>query len=427
MFFRPKLLIPPGKEDLFAYYRMQLLWDGYPGAAPTREPNARPHPHPLYGVYLIRMSLEEWRRSGNPDFLHQALRTGKRAIKRMRRHRGALIFDYVAKTPFNRTGRVFYSALTQAKYISAFSMLEEVTGNPLFGEAARGCLESLMVPLGEGGILVERPQGISLEESPHLIPSFILNGWLSVLENVARYAQATKSAAAQSLVDRSVPRLVHLLPHYDMPELKTSRYALAGTVPFRVQLPEGARIVSAATTPPYGGKVDFEFTWRPTKWSLSITSGGDGNMIVSHEPGERQSLVVVVKAKRAGTARLMAPTIDYDPVLGTTYSKSWSAITSADVVAGMNTIVFDTLLDSFGAVAGATNFKKKIAGRQCNSYHVMHVKSLRRLHEITGEPVFRDYADKWQQYTKEWPTMPIYAGKNLALDPFGHDRLPHTI
>lgn len=418
MFFKPKLLIPPGHEDLFAFYRMQLLWDGYPGAPPKHDPKGKVYPHPLYGVYVIRMSIDEWRRSGDERFLRQSIRAGGRAIKRMRKQGDALIFDYDAKSPFNSTKKVFYSALTQAKYVSAFAMLSETTDeskSKKFARAAEACLKSLLIPLDRGGILVERPHGISLEESPHPIPSYILNGWLSVLENIARYARASKSAEADLLVRRSIPQLIHLLPLYDMPEMRTSRYALAGTVPFQLKLPAGCKVVSAHLSQPQGPAIRLEEVDKPRKWSVEITSAGVGNMIVSYEPGSAQVLTLVLNASDAGVVTLTAPDIGYHPVLGQTYSKVFSKVASVKVLAGEQRIAFQLPLSRFGAAAGPTNFKKLIAGKQHNSYHTMHIKSLRQLHEITGEATLLEYADKWTRYTKEWSSMPVYQGKNLAL------------
>lgn len=43
------------------------------------------------------------------------------------------------------------------------------------------------------------------------------------------------------------------------------------------------------------------------------------------------------------------------------------------------------------------------------------VEGLRRLAEITGEPVFKQYADKWQGYIDAWPTMPLYRDAGVML------------
>jgi len=35
------------------------------------------------------------------------------------------------------------------------------------------------------------------------------------------------------------------------------------------------------------------------------------------------------------------------------------------------------------------------------SYHMLHISQLKVLHELTGEPIFKLYADKWQNYLKD--------------------------
>ena len=60
-----------------------------------------------------------------------------------------------------------------------------------------------------------------------------------------------------------------------------------------------------------------------------------------------------------------------------------------------------------------TNFIKKIEGKNTNVYHVIHILRLRSLAEWTGNPVFTQWADKWQGYVCDWSTMAIYKGLSV--------------
>jgi hypothetical protein len=44
-------------------------------------------------------------------------------------------------------------------------------------------------------------------------------------------------------------------------------------------------------------------------------------------------------------------------------------------------------------------------------YHYTHIDELRQLHELTGEPMFAEYADRWDSY---FPLNPWWARKRFA-------------
>ncbi|KKD37950.1 hypothetical protein WN50_34485 [Limnoraphis robusta CS-951] len=416
-----QLIVPPGSEELFRFYRMQLLPDGFPGATPIGLglPNASVQPHPLYGVYLIRMSLDAWEAQGENQLLQQAVRAGYAAINRMDWRSEALIFIYPQNSAFNRLNRDYYSALTQVKYVTTFWRLYLITKDDLFKTAADAAFSSLTIPIEEGGVMVRRPEGISFEEAPHPVPTFILNGWLSILENIYRFAKKAKSKKGLQLFHSSISLLKTLLPYYDMPKFKTSRYALAGSVPFKLQLSHNARVVSGLLVTPHGISVPFEIGKPSERWSIGLdkTTGEiSGNFVFPIDSIFKMTRIeLTVESDYEGTIEFLAPPISYNPLRGAQYHKDFRRQRISPLAIGTNNVVFKLKSKPYEISAYPTNFKKKIAGKHYNVYHFMHIKSLRQLHQITGDSVFKNYADKWFEYTRHWPSMQIYQHKNIEL------------
>ncbi|HYY12355.1 MAG TPA: hypothetical protein VE781_15565, partial [Kineosporiaceae bacterium] len=101
------------------FYKMVLLPDGFPGV----RRGGRVVAHPIYGVYLLRAFLRDYRRTHDVRDRRALAVLGQAVRARMRPFHGALVFWYDAATSVQLTksgGRV-YSALTQAYYMDVLS------------------------------------------------------------------------------------------------------------------------------------------------------------------------------------------------------------------------------------------------------------------------------------------------------------------
>lgn len=416
-----KLLIPTGKQEIFDFYKMQLLEDGFPGRVPVGSGTGIVEPHPLYGVYLIRMSLDEYKVGYNREFREQAVRAGYSAIRRMCKKKDALVFIYPGISSFNHLGRDYYSALTQAKYLSAFWMLYLETGDQLFEKASYQVLKSLTIPIDEGGVCHYQAEGISFEEAPFDFPTFILNGWISVLENLYKFIKKSKSKEAKKIFLQSVELLKTLLPLYDMPKFKNSRYALAGTVPFRLTLPNDSFVESANLVTPSKRKIAFEFK-KPHKWGVHLSDRTgiiNGNLVFSLDVDDSRYNILELKviSKKEDKLFFEVPTISYDVLRGAKFGE-YRPQNTKDISVGENLIKLKLKNKRFEMSCYPTNFKKKIAGVNYNAYHYMHIKGLTNLYEYTKSPVFLKYAKKWQGYTHMWSEMSVYNKSNISLNSY---------
>src|SRR5436190_1397542 len=266
-----QLLVPPGRERHYRYYRMRLLDDGFPGAMHKSGPEGGVSPHPLYGSYLISDSLRAYGRSGDDMWLQQATRTGASALDRMRRVGDSLVFEYAQDSPFNRLKRPYVSALTQARYLGAMQRLYRATRDPSWRRAGEALLASFAIPVEEGGVAVVRDAGLSFEELPHAVPVFVLNRWLTVLQQLLRYAGEAESPRARDLFDSSLPLLLELLPRYDFPTLRNSSYRLAGWLPLALRLRgTTGSIDRARLLPPIGPGMDLSHQPVARKWDICL-------------------------------------------------------------------------------------------------------------------------------------------------------------
>lgn len=108
-----------------------------------------------------------------------------------------------------------YSAMTQGEGVSVLVRAYKLTQEPVFLEAARKSLELLKKPISEGGTCREVPEGVILEEVPHVGHKAILNGWIFALFGLYDYTLVEKNSEILHLMSRSLDALEAYLPRYD--------------------------------------------------------------------------------------------------------------------------------------------------------------------------------------------------------------------
>ena len=102
-------------------------------------------------------------------------------------------------------------------------------------------LESLFIKQSDGGVLKQFHSGISIEEVPDEVPLYTLNGWLTAIINVKRYADVMNSERAKELFSKSVESVEKIIDLYDVEELANSRYHLSGPCSLKLRFLSGFR------------------------------------------------------------------------------------------------------------------------------------------------------------------------------------------
>jgi len=213
--------LPAERSAVYEYYKLAWLADGYPGRRTQHGVVA----HPLYGTYVIGDYLRQWRATGKQEYLHAARKVADAGIARMERIENGLVFYYKPNVGLSSLPNTFYSALTQARWLHRFDELNRATKASQYEAAAGQVLNSLRIPVERGGVLKQLPNGVALQEYPHTVTTYTLNGWMTAMIILNEY-EGRWADQANELFKKNLDGLLSMLPLYDVPEIANSRYQL---------------------------------------------------------------------------------------------------------------------------------------------------------------------------------------------------------
>jgi hypothetical protein len=435
--------LPPLKSTTQSIYQLEFAPDGFPC---RRNVDGDLEANPIYGKYAIQDFLLQADQTGEERYVDAAATVARAAIARMEPHHDGLVFWYGAEQdtkPVRNRAR-HYSGLTQSHYLVMFQRLAARTAAVEFAAAARRVLQSLLVPAQDGGVLYERDTGTIIAETPLKPNDVVLNGWLTAMLNVKEYADLSGSEQAQSLFDSNLSALDAALPLFDVPELRNSRYGSAGFAYFKLTLPSRRLTATPYRIQDIALQVPGERRYAVTqtegsRWESWIFPtdlerfGGDEatlanrsvrlNLVLnSLSRPATNDLELTLQSPRGGTALLELWRGGYDPrSAAPSRDPAWVEIGQATIEPGENHLRFPLDWAVADLVAYPTSFLKQVKGKFFNVYHFLHVDQLRRLHDATGDPQLRDYADRWSGYVDEWASMEAYAGVETQGSPHrGH-------
>jgi len=120
-----------------------------------------------------------------------------------------------------------------------------------------------------------------------------------------------------------------------------------------------------------------------------------------------------VDVPRPMTVTLFANVGKYNPLTSEQDGETWQPVKAVDVPVGRTEVDVPLPWSMVDLIAYPTNFIKKIEGKNTDVYHVIHILRLRALAEWTANPVFTEWADRWQGYVCQWASMPIYDGLSV--------------
>lgn len=410
------------------FYGLEWLPDAYPGRRRGPEVWA----HPLYGAYALKDYLEQFDQRPSAE-LRRALRTVARAsLARMSSHEGALVFWYDEDQTGARGLERHYSGLTQGYYAVHLARAGQVLGDAALTEASRQVFASLTVPVDRGGVLSHGEAGPVIAELSQEPNSYILNGWQSALAAVARYAALTESTEASQLARDSAREMARLLPLYDAPEYRTSRYGLSGFVYarliFRGAEPDAVAVRHLRLQIPGGGTMPADRLggrrWENHVLPQDVQPGsGDVlrpvsnlirvNLVLSRISFPRPNRLLAEVSGPGGLVEVQLQRGRYDPLTVAQTDRTWVTVARVECRPGTSTVDVPLPWDVAELVAYPTNFAKLLDGQQTNVYHLTHIERLRELAAATGVRELAEWADTWLRYVGEWEDLPIYRDLHL--------------
>jgi hypothetical protein len=414
-------------QKLQDYYHFRFLPDGYPGKLENGQVTAEP----IYGRYVIADYIRQYRKTPTPELRDAIARVAHATIARMEPLGDALVFWYTPEMQISRQPDKHYSGLTQAYYAQVLYDAYKVLGDESLRVASEKCFRSLLIPKEQGGVYYGWDDNVALAEVPTAPRDLILNGWLSILASVHDYADQTGSAEARDLFDRSSVTLAKLLPLYDAPDLRNSRYNLTGPLSLRLELGgslDGVTIRDLRVDIPQEGvfPVPVQSAARWEYWVNPATATAvDGgftpskskvlaNVVLSRLPYPTENVVrFTVDSPRALEVTLSANVGSYDPLTSEQANETWQPVKTVSVGSGRTEVAIPLPWSMVDLIAYPTNFIKKIEGKRTDVYHVIHILRLRKMAEWTGNATFTEWADKWQADVCAWATMPIYKGLSV--------------
>lgn len=413
------------RKAVWDYYRLEFLPNGYPG----RRTNGILFAHPIYGPYVITDYLAQYHRTKNPTFLEAACKVADAAVDQMETFQDGLVFMYSEeKAKVSSKKGSWYSGLTQSRYIDVFTKLLTKPGTERFREPLSGILASLTIPVEKGGVARYTSNGgLIIEEYPAILPNCTLNGWTTATCIIKDLAVASDDEKVWDIFAQSVRGMESVISLYDVPELATSRYKLEGDATLRLTA-DGADldVLDCQVVIPGSGTFAANLEGDPAGEALkngpvSVRDGGAELLKVCLSryswPAPNKVLLKVFADKDVRISVSIGEG-EYNPFGSVPRVRSYRQIQESTLQKGETLIEVEILWTEAEMIAHPTNFAKKIAGRQFNQYHFIHVDTLAKIVAQTGSDILRYYHDRWEQYPSRWPDLPFYQDDRLTLERF---------
>ncbi|GGC89955.1 hypothetical protein GCM10011512_16140 [Tersicoccus solisilvae] len=420
--------LPPlhlARKAVWDYYQVEFLPNGYPG----RRTNGVLFAHPIYGPYVITDYLAQYRRTKNPTFLEAACRVADAAVDQMEVLHDGLVFMYdEEKAKVSSKKGTWYSGLTQSRYINVFTNLLAEPGTDRFREPLSAILASLTIPVENGGVARYTDNGgLIIEEYPSVFPNCTLNGWTRATCVIKDLAVSSGDENVWDIFAKSVRGIESVISLYDVPELANSRYKLEGDATLRLTV-DGADIdvLDCRVLIPGSGTFAANAEGDPAgevlkNGPVKLTDGRAHTLKVLLSryswPAPNRVLLTVDAPQDAKLAVAIGDG-EYNPLASSPRVRSYRPTREFAVPAGESIVEVEVPWTEAEMVAHPTNFGKKIAGRQFNQYHFIHVDTLGEILTRTDSDILRYYRDRWDQYPSRWPELPAYQDEGLMLERF---------
>ena len=416
--------LPVSRRNVYAYRKLGFLDDGFP----ARVTETERIPHPLYCALLVIEFARLHNGSGEAKHLEAMRFFADTAVGRLEEFHDSLVFTYSATSKLNSLNRDFYSGLTQARWVQAFQMVHEHTGEERYLDLARKVAKSLTISSSLGGVCFEGLGFPIIEEYPNPIPTLVQNGWTSAIVELTRFAVKTGSKDILDFCRVSANGYLSIIGRYDVQDYLNSRYGLGNYTWLSLKiepLPDSLQFVSGKVRIAGFGEwpIAREGKNRFTNWFRTGCVASDGrilsdrlklNLVLSHA---RDTVDVELTLVSSAEARLTVgiPKGFYDPKISAMPIAGWKNLPTLEIMPGENTIRFTIPMDEIPLLGYPTNFKKKIGGLYYNAYHYLHIQNLYALNNFFPRPDYMYWGLKWLEYVTRWPDAEYFKGDDISL------------
>lgn len=416
--------IPERRHEVFRFYRLEIAPDATVG---KRMPDGRFVPHPIYAPYVIDAYALAHARSREPVHAEGAARVADRAAAFMEPvgDGDGVAWHFDPRDGLTQFPHRFYSGLVQVRYLRSLTSVAQASGRDDLAALARRVFRSLRVPVEDGGVLLRTPFGPLVEEYPHAIPTYVLNGWSTVITELLRYARRAGHDEARAFAEENLAAMRALLPRYDLPRLANTRYQLTGFAYLRLVARHPRTLALRGFETRVGGRwhgLGPEAAGRWTNHLRAKEVGADG--FASHRTlmlngvwsliEDRQAARLHLECRRPTQLAVSLAQGEYDPLLTSMPTKAWADLVTVDLPEGGSVVELDFDNAAIDRVVYPTNFRKEVGGEMFNAYHYIHAQNLEELLETRDDPVLRTYAERWRGYTREWPGMEILSDPRIS-------------
>lgn len=418
--------IPSYRHDVFRFYQFEFA----PDATTCKRTADGLTPHPIYPGYVLDAYALQHSHGGGDEYLDAIARVADRAIAQMEPVPGypdtlAAYFspdDGLTAFP----GR-FYSGLVQVRYARSLAKAATLLDRADLMDVANRVFNSLTVPVEVGGVLLQTPFGPCLEEYPHSIPTYVLNGWTTAILELFQYAQESGQQAARDLAIENLHAVEQLVPRYDLPHLLNSRYQLTGYAYLKVVVdhPRSIRLTEFSTEVAgtrHGLAPDESSRWYNFVRGREVADDG----FVVHRQlmlngvfsliEDVQRLRMTVHCRRDTTLHLSLAQGDYDPLLTAMPTQTWQPLGEMSLKRGINTLEIEVDNAAIDKVVYPTNFRKLIAGAYYNAYHYVHVQNFEEIQHHHKSKVLAKTARRWRRYTAGWAERPELQHEDIRIE-----------
>ncbi|MGE6833189.1 D-glucuronyl C5-epimerase family protein [Priestia megaterium] len=404
-------------------YKIKFLEDGYPG----KEIGNETHCHPIYGVYVIRDYLFQYRKTKEMKYQDAAIKVANAAIHRMETFRNALVFWYKKDSPFNSTSKEYYSGLTQSYYAEIFAQVYKLTNISIYKDAAKKVYASLKIPVSLGGVFHNSSKGPSIQEYPMSPNGYVLNGWLSTISAIKNYADILQDAEAENFWTDNLLTLSKLLPLYDAPYFLNSRYTLNGMTTVKLFSPstqfELQRVnLIVPDEDNYELKIDSKRRYANFIEGSSVLQK-NGKILTRKNTAllkvllsrfsypKENELSIKLFSPHTAKIQIFIAQPQYFPtkIIEPQKSASYHLIKEVSLQKGLNDIKVKLPWEPLDAIGIPTTFKQ-FGSKWHNVYHFIHIDKLNYFYGITNNKQLLDYSTKWKKYTDSWINNPLYDG-----------------
>lgn len=403
--------IPEERKTVYQYYQLTFDDDGCPM---KQMPDGKVF-HPILGAYLIVDYMRWYKTTHDYQYYLWAMRIAELVMAKAEKYNDALVFWYTPESKLSYIPGKFYSALTQANYIKALCILRPYSqrrSKKTWNTELQKLFNSFLISVKEGGILIKKDFGWILEEYPHKIPLYTLNGWLTALR-CFKYSQdqlLQVGIDVKDFLNKNINAVKTLLPLYDARFCYNSRYQLTGFSRIKLVFdkPVPYSLEKFEIEIPGEGIFSGHHEKQDTRWVnylercearilqfnivRSLVSFPKPNIFRSH-----------LTTNQACVAKVFVADGDYYPNLTAMPTKRWLEIETLTIPAN-DPFIFEVKIpfDDYNIFAYPTNFKKVINSQNYNAYHFIHILDLAELYDYSSQPLFKEYANKWLHYLRAW-------------------------